>query len=343
MKPIKQLKQIVSLCLGAALLLPLSSHAQELKYALEVVEGDVQDIYAKEFKKRIEAKTNGEVSVNIYYYGTLGQSGDITELAADGVVQFANASTGHLGSLVPELQMFSIPFILSDSPAVNAQQLSSSPVIYDTLAEDFEKKDIKLLTLYPEGNEAWISRKSIKNLEDFENFKMRVLVSPMTVEAYKNYGGAPTPMSFGEVYGGLQLKQIDGMTNPISSIQAMKFYEVADHLIWPQHGYFLTTIITGSDWFASQTPERQKMYQDTFRETTTWLIENLATIEAGFMDKIRQARPQIQEFKFDEKIRDQFRQASEKTKATYVELVGERGQIILTNFLAERQQLEAKQ
>ncbi len=336
----KHIKTLASLALGAALLSSPASYAQELKYALEVVEGDVQDIYAKEFKRRIEEKTNGDININIYYYGTLGESGDITELTADAVVHFANASTGHLGSLVPELQMFSIPFILSDNADVNAKLLSESPVIYDKLAEDFEKKDIKLMTMYPEGNEAWISRKSIQNIQDFENFKMRVLVSPMTVEAYKSYGGSPTPMAFGEVYGGLQLKQIDGMTNPISSIQAMKFYEVADHLIWPQQGYFLTTIITGSDWFSSQSAERQALIQDTFKETSQWLIKNLSDIESDFMDQIRAARPEIQEFRFDETVRDQFRQASMSTRATYKELTGERGQQLLEEFLAERESLE---
>lgn len=336
----KLTKSLAALVLGASVLATSPSYAEELKYALEVVEGDVQDIYAKEFKRRIEAKTNGDVSINIYYYGTLGESGDITELAADSVVHFANASTGHLGSLVPELQMFSIPFILSDNAEVNAKQLSESPVIYEELAGDFEKKDIKLLTLYPEGNEAWISRKSIKNIDDFKNFKIRVLVSPMTVEAYKSYGGSPTPMAFGEVYGGLQLKQIDGMTNPISSIQAMKFYEVADYLIWPQHGYFLTTIITGSEWFSSQTSERQTLIQETFRETSQWLISNLSDIETGFMDKIRTARPDIQEIKFDEAVRNQFREAALSTRAKYVEITGERGKKLMDAFLTERETLE---
>jgi TRAP-type C4-dicarboxylate transport system substrate-binding protein len=55
------------------------------KFALEEIEGSVQHGWAQEFKKRIEEKSDGEVNIDIYPYGTLGSSGDISEQTINGV------------------------------------------------------------------------------------------------------------------------------------------------------------------------------------------------------------------------------------------------------------------
>ena len=54
--------------------------------------------------------------------------------------------------------------------------------------------------------------------------------SKLLVEGYKAYGAAPTPMSYGEVYSGLQMGLIDAQVNPLFAIYSMKFYEVQDYV-----------------------------------------------------------------------------------------------------------------
>lgn len=317
-------------------------HAEEWKFALEVVEGDVQDIYAQEFKKRIEAKTNGKVTINIYHYGTLGDSTDLTELAADGAIQFANASPGHLGSFIPEVQMFAVPYIFSDSNAVNNELLSGSKAIYQELASDFDRRGIKLMTMYSSGSMVWVTNKVVRSPKDLDNFKMRILAAPMLVETYKDFGASPTPMSFGEVYGGLQMKAIDGMANPLSSIAAMKFYEVAPNLIWPKHQLFADAVITGSDWFDGLSQEKQKLISSTFSDTSTWLSERMDQIEEGFLAQVKAAKPDVNVVRFTEEERKPFRKAAKITQQKYIDLVGPRGKKVIETFLKEREILEAR-
>lgn len=315
-------------------------YAETWKYAIEVVEGDVEDIYAKEFKRRIEEKTNGDIHVTVYPFGTLGEAGDLTELTAEGVIQFSNASPGHLGTFVPEVQICSIPFMMSENPAVNKRLMTGSTTIYQDLAKDFEKHGIKLLTLYPEGNMVWTTSREIHTIKDFDGFKMRVLTSPIMIQTYKDFGADPTPLPFGEVYGALQLKQVDGMVNPISSIYAMKFYEVTPILTWPGHKMFLTTIVTNPDWFRGQTKQTQALITQTFAETTEYIIDKLPELESGFVAKIKKERLDVSIVKLTAAEREPFREASMKTRKKYVELVGARGQKIMDSFLAERHALE---
>ena len=137
--------------------------AEEWKFALEEITGSVQDAFAQEFKRRIEEKSNGEITVTIYPYGQLGTSADLTELAANGAIQIANASPGHLGSLIPEVQVFSLMYLLSENDEVNKRVLSESPTIYEDLQAKFDEKGLQLLTMYPEGDQVWTANKEIRS------------------------------------------------------------------------------------------------------------------------------------------------------------------------------------
>ena len=70
------------------------------RFAIEESEGSVQYEYAMEFKRRVEARVKGDVSVVIYPYGTLGTSTQITEQLNMGVLEFAMASPGSLGKFI---------------------------------------------------------------------------------------------------------------------------------------------------------------------------------------------------------------------------------------------------
>ena len=108
-------KGIVSGCILCALIFGFALRAHAVKYlwqvALEEIEGSMQHEYAKKFVEIVEKKSKGEIRCNIHLYGALGTSGEITELLQKGDLQFAFQSPGHLGSYIPEVQVFSIHYL----------------------------------------------------------------------------------------------------------------------------------------------------------------------------------------------------------------------------------------
>ena len=313
-----------------------AASAEEWKFAIEEIEGSVQDAYAQKFKELIEEKTGGEVTVTIYPYGTLGTSADLTELVTQGAIQFANASPGHLGTMVPEIQVFSIPYLLSEDNAVNKQVLTESSVIYDQLQGDFNDKGLQLLTMYPEGEMVWTTNKEIRTPEDFANFKMRTMVSPMLVAAYEAYGASPTPMPYGEVYGGLQLGQIDGQVNPIFAIEEMKFYEVQDYMIWSGEQQFTTTVVTNADWYqADLSDEHKQVLEETIAELADFIFEVQDEYNEERLEKIKQEKPDLQLIELTDEEREVFRERSLQAREAFVQMTGDEGQEVLDALLAE--------
>jgi tripartite ATP-independent transporter DctP family solute receptor len=304
--------------------------AEEWKFALEEVDGSVQDAYAEEFKKRIEAKTDGDVTVNIYPYGSLGTSTQTTELVANGALQLANASPGHLGKLIAPIQVFSIPYLLPENDECTKQILGSSDVLYDSLSDEFAKQGLKLLTMYPEGDMVWTANKKITEPADFKNFKMRVMTSPLLVSAYEAFGANPTPMPYSEVYSGLQLGQIDGQVNPIFAIQEMKFYEVQDYMIWAGQQEFTTTVIANAGFYNGLSEDRKAALDSTVDEMVDVIFNIQNQYNKERLEKIKASDKAPEMVRLSDAQREPFRKAAEQVEEKFVEMTGEPGQRVLT-------------
>lgn len=322
------------LVLTAAAALGLAAVAQpaaaaEWKFALEEIEGSVQHAYATEFKKRIEEKSGGDVTVQIYPYGALGTSANLTEMTTAGAVQITNASPGHLGQLIPEIQVFSIPYLLSQDNSVNKDVLTDNECIYGKLSDNFEDKDLKLLTMYPEGEMVWTANREITKPEDFDNFKMRTMTSPLLVTAYEAFGASPSPMPYGEVYGGLQLGQIDGQVNPIFAIEEMKFYEVQDYMIWAGQQQFTTTVVSNRDWYEGLSDEHQTMVDETIADMADYIFELQDEYNQERLEQIKEDKPDLEMIRLTEEQRQPFVEASQEVREQFVDMVGDEGAEVL--------------
>ena len=334
MSKFQKIWQRVALATTLALT-PVLVMAEEWKFAIEEIPGSIMDTYAQEFKKRIESKTNGDVSINVYHLGSLGTPTELVEQVADGVVQFANVSVGNLGTLVPESQIFLLTYTLPSEPAAVSSFLSDSKLVNQELGKDFENRGLKLHTLYSEGPQVWTTNREIRSPDDFENFKMRVMVSPILLKAYEDLGASPTPLPFGEVYGALQLKQVDGQINPVAAIEEMKFYEVTDYMIWAGEQELVTSILSGTDWYDALPPARQQLISETMADMQGFIRDVVIRFNEEKLAKIQASKPEIKLVKLTDEERAVFRERSKATHAAYTKIAGARGQELLDALQAE--------
>lgn len=310
--------------LGVALLslgMIFSANAETWKFASEEDKTDVQDIYAQKFAEVIKKESEGDIRVRIYYYGQLGTENDIVELAAKGTIQFVSVGAGHLGSYVPEVQAVSLPYVLGTNEAVTHKVLTESPTIYNELAPKFENVNLKLLSMMSEGEMVWGGNKPIRTPEDFANQKIRTFTSTIPVETYKAFGATPTPLSWGEVYGSLQLKTIDSMVNPIYFIYNAKWHEVQDYLMFPGQQPYVSTVSTNSKWYNDLSAEKQAMVTKAIKAADQAAYDYQIRINKENMAKILKERPKMQVVVLTDEERNSFKVLSEKLHATYFDVV----------------------
>ena len=306
------------------------------KLASEEIEGDFMTVWGRRFSAHMEKWSDGKIRIAVYPYGTLGASGDINELAQMGVVQFVFSDHAWISSFVPQAQALALHYLFPSGKVPEILDwMARKGRFLPLLEEAFRKKGLVPLSIMFEGWQ-WVSaKKAINSLEDMENVKLRLMSSKMLVENYRAYGASPTPMSYGEVYSGLQMGLIDGQVNPLFAAFSMKFYEVQDYFAQLRNEPFIS-IPTVNQTFFDGLPEEtreeiRRFWIDAIIPAGEWIHErNLSD-----MKKMKASKPSLTFRVLDEDALTPFKTRAQSVYPLYGEIGGEGAENILKALLKD--------
>ncbi|PAU71859.1 TRAP transporter substrate-binding protein [Vreelandella alkaliphila] len=318
-----------------ALLFGLSAAAQadNWRYAHEEYEGDVQDVFAHAFKDYIEE--NSDHSVQVYRFGELGESDDIMEQTQNGILQFVNQSPGFTGSLIPEAQIFFIPYLLPTDEETVLTFFDESKAINEMFPELYAEQGLELLKMYPEGEMVVTTDEPISSPADMRNKKIRTMTNPLLSATYDAFGATPTPLPWGEVYGGLQTGIIDGQENPIFWIESGGLYEVSPHLTFTGHGWFTTAMMANQDFYEGLSDEDKELVQEASNAAYDHTIEHIKGLADEALAKIQEASDEVTVTRLDEEQIQAFRDRAPQVEEAFLEMTGDKGAELLEQFKAD--------
>lgn len=310
-----------------------TAQAETWRYAFEEALDEVQGVFAQKFKEEIEANSDHEVQ--LFPYGTLGESADIMEQAQAGILQFVDQSPGFTGSLIPEAQVFFVPYLLPQDEAELFDFFRTSKVINEMFPELYAEQGLELLTMFPEGEVVITTKEPVTSPADLDEVKVRVMTNPLLVESYRAFGATPTPLPWGEVYGGLQTNIIQGQENPMFFVESTKMYEVTDHITFTGHNNFTTAVMANKDFFDALPEEDQKIVQDAINVAFEHILEYQKGLTETSLDKILEAKPEMTVTRLTEEQRAPFQEAAASVEAAFIEMTGDSGKEILEQMKAD--------
>jgi tripartite ATP-independent transporter DctP family solute receptor len=250
-------------------------------------------IGAEYFKKIVEEKSGGELKVSIFPQGQLGGERDLAEGVRMGTIEIAAVAAGNIGSFVPEIQVFGIPFLFKTREQVYT--ILDGPIGKE-LSNIMLNKGFLNLSFWEVGFRNITNNiRPVKTPEDMKGLKVRVQESKIWIEFMKSVGAIPTPIPFGELYTALQQKVIDGQENPVATIYSMKFYEVQKYLSLTGHTYEPALIIANPKWFNSLSSKNQEIIKEAAAQAATYQRQVLADKEKGWLDIIKKAGVQVEQ------------------------------------------------
>ena len=228
---------------------------------------------AKEYAKRVNEKSKGNIEIKVFPNGTLygaDPSAAVKQLGG-GTLDMLVLSTSLYANFQPSFNMISIPYMF-DNTNQFLKFLNDQPG--QQLLSGLDKLNIKGLGLWTRSfRQITNSKRPIQTPEDLKGVKLRVPNNPLWVEFFKEAGAVPTPMAFGEVYNALQLKTIDGQENPVDIPMSAKFYEVQKYLSISNHMADAWVVGMNTAKFAKLTPDQQKILTDTAKEVQAWKLD----------------------------------------------------------------------
>ncbi|MDO4328556.1 MAG: TRAP transporter substrate-binding protein [Lachnospiraceae bacterium] len=219
---------------------------------------------AEQMKAKLEEKSGGNLTVNIYPSGQLGSESDMVTSCQEGDLTFLISGLHALVNNVPETSIVNLPFMFDN--VEQARKTFADETVRKELNAGFEKSNMKLVLLADQGFRCLSTNKEITGPDSFKGLNIRTLTNQDQVEAWKMLGTNPTPIDFSELYLSLQQGVIDSQENPYDIIDTNKFYEVQKYFTNSNHIYHTISVNIGTSTYDSMPAEYQKMIDETCAE-----------------------------------------------------------------------------
>lgn len=256
------LKKLCLLTLAFLFMLSTSALAAEsFKVAVGDPEDSEQGVAAKAFKKYVEEKTNGAVTIECFYSGALGDESEALRNVQKGTLPFAVAGIANLVPFDKRLGLLTLPYLFDNLDEV-VKGTNGKPA--ELLNGYATKAGFRVLTwTYTDFRYISNSKHPIKKMADMADLKFRVPQSAVLIEAYKAFGGSPTPISWAETFTALQQGVVDGQCYGYIGFQAMKFNEAKQKYLTEVHyTYQLQPLVMSERVFKKMKPDLQKIVVD---------------------------------------------------------------------------------
>ena len=226
-----------------------------------------------QFKSDLEEKSVGRFQIEIYPNAELGGDEELCESVAMGTIQMALPSTSVLTAYNDKIGVLDMPYLFKDSQAAfDALDGALGEQISEWIAGN---GFISLGYTYNGPRCTTNSVRPIYTPDDLNGLKIRVMSSPVFIDMYTTLGANATPMSFSELFTGLQQNTVDGQENPPTLIYASGFQQVQKYLTIDNHVHNFLPILTNEAWFNGLSAEDQAMV----KECAANLVKNQREIE----------------------------------------------------------------
>jgi tripartite ATP-independent transporter DctP family solute receptor len=231
--------------LGATTLAPLPSARAQAKSVFKA--SDVQPVgyptvvATENLGKKLEAATNGRLSVRMYPSMQLGGEKETIEQTQIGAIQLLRVSAGTLGPIVDEINVVNMPFLFSNM--AQAEKFMDGPIgqeLLDKITANANAGLVALCWMNSGARSLYNTKHPVKTIADIKGLKFRVIGNPIFIDMMNSLGGNGVAMGYDQVFSALQTGVIDGAeNNPPSYVfsnhyTAAKYLSLTEHLVIPE-------------------------------------------------------------------------------------------------------------
>ncbi len=287
-----------------------------IKFATQNPKGHPIVMGMEKFAEIVAAKSGGKLKVNLFPGGTLGSDQANVSAIQGGTLEMASMNSGILASQVKEFAIYDFPFMFASNAEVEA--IVDGP-FGKKLHDKLQPKGLVGLSYFELGfRDITNSKRPITKVEDLAGLKLRVIPNPINVDWVKAVDANPTPLPFPEVYAALEQKAIDGQENPVTVINANKFYEVQKHVVLSHHQYNPQSVLISKKFWDGLTPDQQKIIASAATEATKYQRQQARAQVTTALDNMKKAGMQVTELPPAEldKMRDKMRAVTAKHAVT---------------------------
>jgi tripartite ATP-independent transporter DctP family solute receptor len=247
-----------------------SAQAGTVLYLAHANKNDPTDIptaaAAVAFKRAVERDSGGDLRVEIFPEGQLGNDGDAVQLTRKGIIQSAIVSVGGVKGVYPKIAVLDYPFAWETLE--QTYRVFDGPFM-DTLRHDFaQHAGLNLVGFADTGGLFVITnnRHAIRSPADMTGLRIRTMGVATHKELVRALGAEPVEVPWSEITPALRNGVVDGQMNPPSIIRFGKLNEVQRHLTVTNHLYTPYPWVMNADFMAGLSEAQRRVVENAIHE-----------------------------------------------------------------------------
>ena len=220
---------VFALCFSLLTVFALSSEAgkfkKEYKMTLNVGPQFYWGMGAIKFVELVKQKTNGQINIKPYYGSALLKGAQLKspQMVASGVIDCAYESTINSSPVMPEMNIFSLPFFINNFENLDKMEYGETG---KAIFEVMDKKGLVGLAWAENGfRQVTNSKRAIHRPGDLKGLRLRVVGSPIFIDTFRQLGADPVNMNWGDAVTAFQQGVVDGQENPVGVLVPIQIFQ----------------------------------------------------------------------------------------------------------------------
>lgn len=296
--------------LAAVLLSGCAKESDVQRYAWPLAtsspEDTVTQLFSEKFAEEVDRLSDGKMKIQVYPNSTLGGDRESLESCKDGDIPFVVQNTAPQVTFMKDVAVFDIPCVFDSIEEVRNKVDDAK--FYGLMEDVYKDAGYKLLGYADQGFRVMSTNKNITSLSDFKGQKIRTMENPYHMAFWKSLKANPTPMTFSEVYIGLQQGTIDAQENPYEVIVSSRLYEQQDYVVETNHLPHLISLIVSDEFFEGLSKKEQNVITEASEIAKKYAREQSDTRIAEKIKVIEESGTKI--VPMSEELRQEVRDAS---------------------------------
>ena len=247
---------------------------------------------AKVFAAEVETRAAGALSIEImtmseytekYNSGVVVNKHSLVDLLDAGLIEMSQTYTITLGKINKDFFALDLPFLFKDHD--HASRVFEGAVGTQLLDSLQQSRKIKGLAFtYSGGFRIIPGNETVSRIEDLRNVKVRTSFSPVAIETFKTLGADVVPMELEELTDNLGNANVAIGESTYPRIYALNQASVSKVINHTEHSLFLTSILIGTDFWNTLSPELQLVVSESAKVAAAYerliSIEDVAQVQA---------------------------------------------------------------
>ena len=220
------------------------------------------------FADEVAKLSSNGLKVDVFPNAQLGSINEMLNAVQTGTLSMTLAVPAWYSGLIKPMDVFTLPFLVRSPDRLRA---ALDGPLGDVMKAKAEAVNLHFMNWWLMGARHMVNNAHpINTPADVAGLKMRVISSPVYIEAFKALGANPVVLDSAEIYLGMQQKVVDGLEYPVPDMISAKLYEVSKFMSLTGHTTDFFVVSMNKPLWDGMSAEQKGILTQAMKTATDW-------------------------------------------------------------------------